>query len=114
LRGEFRERLIDFTTAQGITLEFKESIAPALGLSYGGRIVLLPGQAPAEEFSTLVQELAHEMLHKAERRTATTKPYAKPKPKPSPSLSRRPSACTVQNSSEIQYIAIDAIYESAN
>jgi hypothetical protein len=27
----------------------------------------------AEEFSTLVHELAHEMLHKAERRTTTTK-----------------------------------------
>ena len=71
--GEFRERLIDFTIAQGIQLEFKESIAPALGMSYGGRIVILPGQEPTEEFSTLVHELAHEMLHKAERRTATTK-----------------------------------------
>ena len=71
--GESRERLIDFTIAQGITLEFKDSIAPALGMSYGGKIALLPGQAPAEEFSTLVHELAHEMLHKAERRTATTK-----------------------------------------
>jgi hypothetical protein len=71
--GEYRERLIDFTIAQGIELEFKESIAPALGMSYGGKIAILPGQAPAEEFSTLVHELAHEMLHKAERRTATTK-----------------------------------------
>ncbi len=71
--GEYRERLIDFTIAQGIELEFKESIAPALGMSYGGRIAILPGQEPAEEFSTLVHELAHEMLHKAERRTATTK-----------------------------------------
>ena len=71
--GEYRERLIDFTIAQGIELEFKESIAPALGMSYGGKIAVLPGQAPAEEFSTLVHELAHEMLHKAERRTATTK-----------------------------------------
>jgi hypothetical protein len=34
---------------------------------------LLPGQSTAEEFSTLVHELAHEMLHKAERRTTTTK-----------------------------------------
>ena len=42
-------------------------------MSYGGRIAILPGQEPAEEFSTLVHELAHEMLHKAERRTATTK-----------------------------------------
>jgi hypothetical protein len=28
-------------------------------LSYGRRIAILPGQAPAEEFSTLVHELAH-------------------------------------------------------
>jgi hypothetical protein len=42
-------------------------------MSYGGKIAILPGQAPAEEFSTLVHELSHEMLHKAERRTATTK-----------------------------------------
>jgi hypothetical protein len=44
-----------------------------LGASYGGKIVLLPGQSTAEEFSTLVHELSHEMLHKADRRTATTK-----------------------------------------
>ena len=42
-------------------------------MSYGGRIAILPGQAAAEEFSTLVHEFAHEMLHKAGRRTATTK-----------------------------------------
>jgi antirestriction protein ArdC len=71
--GEYRERLIDLVIAQGIELDFKESIAPALGASYGGKIVLFPGQETAEEFSTLVHELAHEMLHKAERRTATTK-----------------------------------------
>jgi hypothetical protein len=71
--GEYRERLIDFIIAQGIQLEFKESVAPALGMSYGGRIAILPGQGEAEEFSTLVHELSHEMLHKAERRTATTK-----------------------------------------
>jgi antirestriction protein ArdC len=71
--GESRERLVDFILAQDIQLEFKESIAPALGMSYGGRIAILPGQGEAEEFSTLVHELSHEMLHKAERRTATTK-----------------------------------------
>jgi hypothetical protein len=71
--GEYRERLLDFIAAQGIRLEFKESIAPALGMSYGGRIAILPGQGAGEEFCTLVHELAHEMLHKAERRTATTK-----------------------------------------
>jgi antirestriction protein ArdC len=71
--GEYRDRLVDFVISQGIALEFKESIAPALGVSYGGKIALLPGQSSAEEFSTLVHELAHEMLHKADRRIATTK-----------------------------------------
>jgi hypothetical protein len=71
--GENRDRLLAFIEKQGIELVFTERIAPALGMSYGGRIALLPGQSKAEEFSTLVHELAHEMLHKAERRTATTK-----------------------------------------
>jgi N-terminal domain of anti-restriction factor ArdC len=71
--GVYRQRLMDFVIAQGITLEFKDSIAPALGMCYGDRIVLLPGQSPAEEFSTLVHELAHSFLHRAERRIATTK-----------------------------------------
>jgi hypothetical protein len=71
--GENRDRLLSFIEQQGIELVFTENIAPALGVSYGGRIAILPGQSKAEEFSTLVHELAHEMLHKAERRTTTTK-----------------------------------------
>jgi hypothetical protein len=71
--GVYRERLIDFILAHGIELEFKESIAPALGMSYGGKIVILPGQSAAEEFSCLVHEAAHELIHKSTRRTATTK-----------------------------------------
>jgi len=42
-------------------------------MSYGGRIMLLPGQSKAETFSTLVHEAGHELLHKAERRTVTTR-----------------------------------------
>ena len=34
-------------------------------MSYGGRIAILSDQSKAEEFSTIVHELAHEMLHKA-------------------------------------------------
>ncbi len=68
-----RERLVQFIKAQGITLVYSEKIAPALGMSSGGRIAILTGQAEAEEFSTLVHELAHEMLHRAERGTATSK-----------------------------------------
>lgn len=36
------------------------------------KIILLPGMAPAEQFSTLVHELAHEMLRRDARRTQTT------------------------------------------
>jgi hypothetical protein len=71
--GENRDRLLTFIERQGIELVFAENIRPALGTSYGGRIDILPGQSEAEEFSTLVHELAHELLHKAERRTTTTK-----------------------------------------
>ena len=43
--GENRDRLIAFIERQGIELEFNERIAPALGMSYGGRIAILPGQS---------------------------------------------------------------------
>ena len=70
--GEHRDRLIEFLSLQDIKLEFNEKIAPALGVSYGGKIALLPGQSKAQEFTTLVHETAHELLHKTERRTMTT------------------------------------------
>jgi hypothetical protein len=70
--GEHRDRMIAFLVKQNIKLEFNEKIAPALGVSYGGKIALLPGQSKAEEFTTLVHETAHELLHKTERRTMTT------------------------------------------
>jgi hypothetical protein len=70
--GEHGNRLIVFLAQQNIALEFNERIAPALGVSYGGKIALLPGQSKAEEFVTLVHETAHELLHRAERRTFTT------------------------------------------
>ena len=71
--GENHDRLVSFIERQGIELVYTEKIAPALGMSYGGRIAILPGQSKAETFATLLHELAHEMLHKAERRTTTTK-----------------------------------------
>lgn len=53
------DRLRQFATAQNIVVEYSSEIAPARGTSFGGRIALLPGQSAAEEFSTLVRELAH-------------------------------------------------------
>ena len=70
---EYRERLGKFVAEQGIALEYSEDIAPARGTSAGGKITLLPDQSPAEEFATLAHELAHEMMHRDERRSSTSK-----------------------------------------
>jgi hypothetical protein len=56
---EHRDRLGKFVTDQGILLEYSRDISPARGTSAGGKITLLPGQTPAEEFSTLAHEVAH-------------------------------------------------------
>ena len=71
--GAYLDRLRDYIVAQGITLVYDESIAPAQGAAFGTTIKVLPGQDKAEEFSTLVHELAHLALKHTERRTAITK-----------------------------------------
>jgi hypothetical protein len=60
---DFMEKLKNLVAKEGISLEYDKTIAPALGMSSGGRIRLVPGLTPAEEFSVLAHELAHEMLH---------------------------------------------------
>ena len=57
--GENLDRLAAFVRGRGIQLAYNANIAPALGVSYGGRIAILPGQTKAEEFSTLIHETAH-------------------------------------------------------
>ena len=67
------EQLRTFASAQSICVDYSMEIAPARGMSSGGKITLLPGQSPAEEFSTLAHELAHELLHRGDRRSATSR-----------------------------------------
>jgi hypothetical protein len=69
----YTNRLKQFITQRGIQLEYSSEIYPALGLCSPGRIVLFPGQSPAEEFATLAHEAAHALLHQQERRSETTK-----------------------------------------
>lgn len=71
--GECRELLFDFLHRQCVEIEYNEAIAPAQGVSYGGRIVLLPGQSPAEELATLIHEAGHELLHRGDGRANTTR-----------------------------------------
>lgn len=71
--NEYSQRLAGFCVEQSIAIEYSQEIAPARGTSAGGKIMLLPGQSPAEEFATLAHELAHEMMHHDERRKSTSK-----------------------------------------
>ena len=63
LKGAILER--------GIALESADDLDGALGTSSGGRIRLLNGLSPATEFTTLVHEYAHELLHRADDRPAS-------------------------------------------
>jgi hypothetical protein len=68
-----RERLTAWLAGQAIAVIHSADIAPARGVSSGGKITLLPGLLAAEEFATLVHEVAHELLHRGDRRLETTK-----------------------------------------
>jgi hypothetical protein len=50
----YRERLGKFVADQAIALEYSDEIAPARGMSEGGKITLLPGQSPAATASASV------------------------------------------------------------
>jgi antirestriction protein ArdC len=69
---DYSERLAQFVASQGIELEYDCKIAPAKGMSFGGKIMLLPDMPPAERFAVLVHETAHELLHRGDRRKETT------------------------------------------
>ena len=49
--GENRARLISFINTQNIELVFTENIAPALGMSYGGRIPSASSTSPTPRLS---------------------------------------------------------------
>jgi antirestriction protein ArdC len=70
---DYTERLTTFIASRGIALEYSDRIAPAKGVSSGGKITLLPNLGTAETFSVLAHETAHELLHHGDRRNQTTK-----------------------------------------
>ena len=72
--GDKLDKLAEFTTAQGIKLEYSDKIAPAQGhVLWRLDSHLFQTWNRSETLATFVHELAHEMLHRAERRTFTTK-----------------------------------------
>ncbi|MCX6592344.1 MAG: ArdC family protein [Acidobacteria bacterium] len=69
--GELTAKLKDFVSSKKIDLVYSDEIRPARGMSSGGKITLLPDMPAAEEFAVLVHEVAHELLHRGERRKET-------------------------------------------
>ncbi len=63
-------RIKALLSAKGIELEYSDQLGSAAGASCGGKILLRPGLSSAEEFSVLVHELAHEMLHGGDDRSS--------------------------------------------
>ena len=62
--GVYAERLKEYVSSRRIKIEYSEALGPAEGVSCGGVIKVRKGLLAAEEFSVLVHELAHEMVHK--------------------------------------------------
>lgn len=54
--------------AAGVEVEYADALDGALGASFGGRIKVLRGLPPAEEFMVLAHEWAHELLHRSGER----------------------------------------------
>lgn len=72
--GDPGRRTLDLRSAivaQGIALDDVADLDGALGTSAGGRIQILEGLPPAEEFVVLVHEFAHEVLHRTADRPAS-------------------------------------------
>jgi antirestriction protein ArdC len=69
---DYLTRLTRFVASQNLTLEYDPRIAPARGMSSGGKITLLPDLSPAETVAILAHEIGHELLHRGERRNQTT------------------------------------------
>jgi len=65
--------LEEFVAARDIELLWEAPDGGALGVSQNGTIRVSPDLEPAQRFSVLVHEVAHELLHKGERRAETTK-----------------------------------------
>jgi antirestriction protein ArdC len=71
-RGHLRA-LMEFASKKRIDVSYSSELGSAQGLSAGGRIVLREGLCAAAETSVLIHELAHEMLHRDERRGERSK-----------------------------------------
>ena len=70
--GENIARLEAIIRAKGIEFERTDALDGANGVSCGGKIKVLTSLPPPQMFSTMAHELAHELLHRGDRREQMT------------------------------------------
>lgn len=72
--GEKIDRLVSIIVGKGIAVHFVDVLpGGANGCSLGGEVMVVSSLPAAQKFSTLAHELAHELLHRGDRRESTTK-----------------------------------------
>ncbi len=71
--GDLQTQLETVIAGHGIGFSYVDSLHGANGASFDGRIEVVESLPPAQKFSTTVHELAHELLHRGDRRQETTK-----------------------------------------
>ncbi|HMO15646.1 MAG TPA: ArdC-like ssDNA-binding domain-containing protein [Pirellulaceae bacterium] len=71
--GDNIERLERLVESKGIVLHYEPDLDGAFGMSKGGSISVLENMPKAQTFAVLVHEFAHELLHRGDRRSETTK-----------------------------------------
>ncbi|MCW5941024.1 MAG: DUF1738 domain-containing protein [Fimbriimonadaceae bacterium] len=74
--GRALARLRLFYEKLGIALTEVASLGGAVGVSRGGRVEIVSGLPPAQEFAVLVHELAHETMHRNGRSENLTRKLA--------------------------------------
>lgn len=70
--GELQTRLEAMIASLGIGFDYVGDLGSANGVSLDGRIEVVDSLPSAQKFSTSVHELAHELLHRGDRREQTT------------------------------------------
>jgi antirestriction protein ArdC len=70
---ELLEKVEQLIESNGIELTYEEIESGAEGVSFGGKIAIETRLALPEKISVAIHELAHELLHKGDRRSETSK-----------------------------------------
>lgn len=68
--GRFTQSLATLASDQGIEVEYVDSLNGADGVSTGGKVKVCRDLPEGEQFAVLTHEIAHELMHRGERKAS--------------------------------------------